>query len=73
MLKPKLPITFKRSDDTINIGGQQINQANVTLAIYEYLISVSPAHADHFVMEDEPAEEKEEPKKEKPGKVKAEA
>lgn len=49
-------ITFKRADDSINIGGQVIRQHNITPELYDYLVSVSPAHADHFdVVEDAPA------------------
>jgi len=48
-------ITFKRSDDCIFFGGQQIRQHNITPELYDVLVAAAPAHADHFdVSEDAP-------------------
>lgn len=50
-------IKFKRADDTINVGGQQISQHNITEELYDYLVKIAPSHADHFEVIDEETKE----------------
>jgi len=66
MDKRKRVIKFKRPDDVISIQGQTIGPWNITPAIYDWLVSVAPAHADHFDViegDEEPAKEKASTKK----------
>jgi hypothetical protein len=61
MKKETRVIKFKRPDDMIIVGGQTIGPWNITPAIYDWLVLMAPAHADHFDVieaEEEPAKDK---------------
>lgn len=50
MAEKKRTVVFKVPGGSLSIGSQRFDQSNITPAIYDELVRINPANADHFTV-----------------------